>query len=192
VPVLNSEQVDVLRTDVEALADPAHPKYPLWHEFHANEAPKESGMVLFHALGGWRISPGLHDLLFHPRLLVPAMQLLGRERVRLWHDQLFCKPPRTGGVVAWHQDMSYWTRTGPVNHLTIHIALDSQTVESGALHYIPGSHRWPLLPVTSRHFAEMDSIRGILDSEQLAQFDRCVEESALGQPSAVQCTWCAG
>ena len=23
--------------------------------------------------------------------------------VRLWHDQLFVKPPKTGSVVAWHQ-----------------------------------------------------------------------------------------
>jgi len=31
---------------------------------------------------------------------------------------LFCKPARHGGVVAWHQDYSYWTRTKPMAHLT--------------------------------------------------------------------------
>jgi hypothetical protein len=28
--------------------------------------------------------------------------------VRFFHDQLFCKPPHHGGVVAWHQDYSVW------------------------------------------------------------------------------------
>ena len=41
---------------------------------------------------------------------MPASQLLGGA-VRFWHDQLFCKPAKHGGVVAWHQDYSYWTRT---------------------------------------------------------------------------------
>lgn len=72
--------------------------------------------------------------------------------------------------MAWHQDYSYWTRTKPQAHLTIHIALDDQTLENGCLHYIPGSHRWPLLPVTSRHFTDMDSIQEVLTPEQRAQF----------------------
>ena len=40
------------------------------------------------------------------------------------------------------QDYSYWDRTGPMAHLTVHIALDDQTLENGALHWVPGSHRW--------------------------------------------------
>jgi hypothetical protein len=30
-------------------------------------------------------------------------QLLGNVPVRFWHDQIFWKPPKLGGVVAWHQ-----------------------------------------------------------------------------------------
>jgi ectoine hydroxylase-related dioxygenase (phytanoyl-CoA dioxygenase family) len=36
-------------------------------------------------------------------------------------------------------------------HLTVHIALDDQTEENGCLQYVPGSHKWPLLPITSRY-----------------------------------------
>ena len=61
----------------------------------------------------------------------------GFRSVRFWHDQLFAKPARHGGGVAWcvrlfsmarvawwslslrcrHQDYSYWTRTTPMNHM---------------------------------------------------------------------------
>ena len=68
--------------------------------------------------------------------------------VRFWHDQLFCKPSRHGGVVAWHQDYSYWTRTTPMAHLTCWIGLDDTDEHNGCLQYIPGSHKWDLLPVT--------------------------------------------
>jgi hypothetical protein len=72
---------------------------------------------LFHALGAWRIAPGFHDLLWNPAFVMPAAQLLDGP-VRFWHDQLFCKPAQHGGVVAWHQDYSYWTRTQPMAHLS--------------------------------------------------------------------------
>lgn len=146
IQVLSDAQVDRLRSELAAISDPAHPGHHLWHEFHSNEAPSESGMVLFHSLGAWRISPAFHDVLFHPAYLVPAMQLMGKERVRLWHDQLFCKPPRQGSVVAWHQDMSYWTRVTPINHLTVHVALDNQFEDNGALHYVPGAQSGPPEP----------------------------------------------
>jgi ectoine hydroxylase-related dioxygenase (phytanoyl-CoA dioxygenase family) len=101
--------------------------------------------VLFHALGAWRVSPAFHDLLWNPAFVVAASQLLGGP-VRFWHDQLFCKPPRQGGVVAWHQDYSYWTRTEPACHITLNLVLDDADEQNGCLMFVPGSHRWGLLP----------------------------------------------
>jgi ectoine hydroxylase-related dioxygenase (phytanoyl-CoA dioxygenase family) len=95
-------------------------------------------------------------------------QLLGGP-IRLWHDQLFYKPARHGGVVAWHQDYSYWTMTEPVGHLTCWIALDDATLENGCLHYVPGSHRWDLLPITGLA-GDMNAIRQVLGPEQAEQF----------------------
>jgi len=100
--------------------------------------------------------------------LVPASQLL-EGSVRFWHDQLFCKPAKHGGNVAWHQDYSYWTRTKPLAHLTCWVALDDVDLENGCLHYIPGSHNWELLPATGLA-GDMEAIESVLDESQWEQF----------------------
>jgi ectoine hydroxylase-related dioxygenase (phytanoyl-CoA dioxygenase family) len=167
VRVLTDDQVSALRTELAGVMEPAHPGHELFYEFHSNESTEPS-TVLFHALGAWRVAPGFHDLLWNPAFVVPASQLLNG-RVRFWHDQLFCKPPRHGGSVAWHQDYSYWTRTEPIAHLTCWIALDDATVENGCLQYVPGSHRWDLLPKPALA-GTMDAIESVLTDEQKAAF----------------------
>jgi ectoine hydroxylase-related dioxygenase (phytanoyl-CoA dioxygenase family) len=165
--VLSDEQVEQLRGELATLADPAAPGHELFYEYNSNESP-DASRVLFHALGAWRIAPGFHDLLWHPAITVPASQLLNGA-VRFWHDQLFCKPARHGGVVAWHQDYSYWTRTEPMAHLTCWIALDDASADNGCMQYVPGSHRWRLLPVTGLA-GDMNAIQTVLDDQQRAAF----------------------
>jgi ectoine hydroxylase-related dioxygenase (phytanoyl-CoA dioxygenase family) len=168
VKILDEEQLSALREQLVGLMNPKSPGHELFYEFHSNESVDPS-RVLFHALGAWRIAPAFHDILWHPALVVPAAQLLGGS-VRFWHDQLFCKPAKHGGVVAWHQDYSYWTRTQPMAHLTCWIGLDESRRDNGCVHYIPGSHRWPLLPVTGLA-GDMQAIREVLNDEQWAQFN---------------------
>jgi ectoine hydroxylase-related dioxygenase (phytanoyl-CoA dioxygenase family) len=167
IRVLDDQQVETLRGELDQLVDPQHPGNGLFHEFHSNESTDPS-KVLFHALGAWRITPGFHDLLWNPAFTVPASQLLGGS-VRFWHDQLFCKPAKHGGVVAWHQDYSYWTRTKPMAHLTCWIGLDDADESNGCVQYIPGSHHWDLLPITGLA-GDMDAIRSVLTDEQWRRF----------------------
>ena len=159
--------VDVLREELNAFFDPQHDGRELWYEYHANESGDPNN-VLFHALGAWRIAPGMHDILWNPAFTVPASQLL-EGAVRFWHDQLFCKPAHHGGVVAWHQDYSYWTRTQPMAHLTCWIGLDDATVDNGCLQYVPKSHRWPLLERTDLA-NNMEAVQAQLTPEQRRQF----------------------
>jgi len=128
IRLLNDEQVEALRAELAELMDPKHPANDLFYEFHSNEST-DPATALFHALGAWRIAPGFHDLLWNPAFLLPASQLLNG-KVRFWHDQLFCKPAHQGGVVAWHQDYSYWTRTRPMAHLSCWIGLDGSCCRS--------------------------------------------------------------
>ncbi|HVS21843.1 MAG TPA: phytanoyl-CoA dioxygenase family protein, partial [Pyrinomonadaceae bacterium] len=167
VRVLNDEQIEELRADLAELIDPNHPGHDLFYEFHSNESTDPT-KILFHALGAWRIALGFHDLLWNPAFLIPASQLLGGA-VRFWHDQLFCKPAHHGGVVAWHQDYSYWTRTQPMAHLSCWIGLDDSTRENGCVHYVPGSHRWGLLPITGLA-NDMHAIESVISEEHKAQF----------------------
>ncbi len=171
VRILSDAQVETLRTELAEFWQPDHDGRELWYEYHTNESAAPDA-VLFHALGAWRIKPGFHDLPWHPAFTVPASQLLDGA-VRFWHDQLFCKPARHGGVVAWHQDYSYWTRTKPMAHLTCWIGLDDSTQGNGCVRYVPGSHRWDLLPITGLA-GDMQAIREVLTEEQWDQFNNPV------------------
>jgi ectoine hydroxylase-related dioxygenase (phytanoyl-CoA dioxygenase family) len=178
IKILDDAQVEALRGEVAELANPQCDGHELFYEYHSNESASPD-TVLFHALGAWRLRPALHDILWAPAFTMAASQLLGGS-VRFWHDQLFCKPPKHGGVVAWHQDYSYWTRTQPMNHLTCWIALDDATRDNGCVCYIPGSHRWPLLPVTGLA-GDMNAIQSVLNDAQKAMFKPTFAELKRGE-----------
>ncbi len=171
IPMLDDPQIEALRQELAELTQPAHSGSEFWYEYHSNESG-DADRVLFHALGAWRIRPALHDALWNPRFLMAASQLLGGP-VRFWHDQVFCKPAGHGGVVAWHQDYSYWTRTKPMNHLSCWIGLDDGTAENGCVMYVPRSHRWELLPITGLA-GDMAGIRKVLSDEQWNQLNQPV------------------
>ena len=178
VRVLTEEQIDALREELSDFLEADHEGSELWYEYHSNESGDPDN-VLFHALGAWRLRPAFHDVLWNPAFTVPARQLL-EGAVRFWHDQLFCKPARHGGVVAWHQDYSYWTRTQPMAHLTCWIGLDEATRDNGCIHYIPGSHHWNLLPLTDLA-NDMDAIKHVLSEKQKEQFNPVPAELEPGE-----------
>src|SRR6266550_1395188 len=168
IRMLDDDQVELLRNELTELVNLDHSGRRLFYEYNSNESADPS-KILFHALGAWRVAPGFHDLLWNPAFLIPAFQLLGGP-VRFWHDQIFYKPAHHGGVVAWHQDYSYWTRTRPMVHLSCWIGLDDSTRDNGCVHYVPGSHRWNLLPVTGLA-NDMNAIESVLSEEQKSRFN---------------------
>ncbi len=180
VRLLDDEQIEKLRAELNELTDPSHPGNSLFYEYHPNEST-DPARTLFHALGAWRVAAGFHDLLWNPAFLMPAAQLL-RGPVRFWHDQIFSKPAHHGGVVAWHQDYSYWIRTRPMAHLSCWIGLDDSTRANGCVHYVPGSHRWNLLPITGLA-DDMNAIQTVLTAAQEEQFKPVAIELKQGEAS---------
>ena len=168
IKMLTEDQLEILRKELFHIADPSNEGNKLFYEYNSNESTDPS-TILFHALGAWRITPALHDVLWNPAFLMAVSQLLGDKPVRFWHDQIFYKPAK-GGVVAWHQDYSYWTRTRPIAHITCWCALDDATVENGCLHYIAGSHKWGLMPKPVIA-GELEGIKDFLNDEQKQKFE---------------------
>ena len=172
IKILDHEQIEQLKIELIEIMDPQHPKHHLLYEFHSNES-EDPDRIVFHSLGHWRMTPGFHDVLWNPAFVVVASQLLGGRPVRFWHDQLFLKPAKHGGVVAWHQDYSYWTRTQPMQHLTAWVGLDDATVDNGCLRYVPGSHKWGLLDKPSLT-GEMMGLTQFLKAEQVKALENAV------------------
>lgn len=172
VPVLDAAQLEALRAGMTRMTTPGYPRASelIGLSKQAGEPTATPQMIYFQ--GAWLVEEAFHDILFHPAIAIPAAQLLESAGVRFFHDQIFFKPARHGGVVAWHQDYSYWQRTTPMGHLTCFIALDDATLENGCLHVIPGSQRWELLPTVKLVGGDedMEAIQQVLTPEQRAQF----------------------
>jgi ectoine hydroxylase-related dioxygenase (phytanoyl-CoA dioxygenase family) len=87
----------------------------------------------------WEDSESVRPLTFHPLLAETAARLLGVGAVRLWHDQALYKEPG-GRETDPHQDQPYWPIV-ETNTITAWIPFDGSTLETGAMGYLPGSHR---------------------------------------------------
>lgn len=67
-------------------------------------------------------------------------------------------------------------------HLSCWIGLDDSNRENGCVHYVPGSHRWNLLPVTGLA-DDMNAIQSVLAAEQKAAFKPVAIELKKGEAS---------
>jgi ectoine hydroxylase-related dioxygenase (phytanoyl-CoA dioxygenase family) len=87
----------------------------------------------------WEDCDEVRPLTFHPSIAEAAARLLGVAAVRIWHDQALYKEAG-GRETDPHQDQPYWPIV-ETNTITAWIPFDGSTLESGAMGYLPGSHR---------------------------------------------------
>ncbi len=80
----------------------------------------------------------VYDLLTDPRIVAYVKDILG-ENVIAWGSHFFCKLPKDGKKVSWHQDATYWPLS-PSKAVTVWLAIDDAEVENAAMRFIPGSH----------------------------------------------------
>ena len=113
----------------------------------------------------------VYDLITHPRIVALVSDLLGDDVVG-WGAHYFCKMPRDGKAVAWHQDASYWPLT-PSKTVTVWLAIDDADRENACMQFIPGSHHFGHL--TYRHSDQTEG--NVLDQtvENAEQFGQPID-----------------
>ena len=78
-----------------------------------------------------------------PQIIELARLLLQAQAVSLslaHHNCLMCKSPDFSSRTGWHQDIRYWSFQRP-DLVNVWLALGNETIENGAIHVIPGSHK---------------------------------------------------
>ncbi|MBO0801321.1 MAG: phytanoyl-CoA dioxygenase family protein [Blastocatellia bacterium] len=99
----------------------------------------------------------VYDLLIHPSIVARVKDLLG-ENVIGWGSHYFCKLPRDGKAITWHQDAIYWPLT-PSKTVTVWLAIDDADTENACMRFIPGSHLLGPLP----HLPSSENEDNVLD-----------------------------
>jgi len=89
-----------------------------------------------------------------------ASRLLHVDAGRLsgW-SHMIRKPPRIGGQLPWHQDEAYWDERFAYKAMGTWVPLDVATVESGCMHFLPGSHVRPI--ASHRHIDDDPMVQGL-------------------------------
>lgn len=86
----------------------------------------------------WLADPVVKRFVLAPRFARVAAELLGVERVRLYHDQALFKEPE-GGYTPWHQDQFYWPLDTEAT-ITMWLPLVDVPAEVGTMRFVSGSH----------------------------------------------------
>ena len=103
--------------------------------------------------------PPLDALVRKPILGAIAAALAGVDVIRLWHTQLFYKPPERDGAasrVGWHADSHYWQTCSSSTMLTAWVPLDDMDEEMGPITMIDGSVGWPRHNDVGLSFVDQD------------------------------------
>jgi ectoine hydroxylase-related dioxygenase (phytanoyl-CoA dioxygenase family) len=87
----------------------------------------------------WRASEVMKKFVLAKRFGHVAAQLMGVDRVRVYHDQALFKEAG-GGHTPWHQDQFYWPLDTD-NTITLWMPLIDLTHDMGIMQFVSGSHK---------------------------------------------------
>ncbi|PWJ21215.1 phytanoyl-CoA dioxygenase family protein [Jannaschia seohaensis] len=93
----------------------------------------------------WQRIPQFEAAARDPAIAGAAAQLMGSERVQLFHDHVLVKWPGTARATPWHQDGPYYFVSG---RQTVSFWVPLDPVGDATLRLVAGSHLWerPVLP----------------------------------------------
>lgn len=115
------------------------------------------------------------DIVTNAKIVACVKDLLG-ENVVGWGSHFFCKMPKDGKSVAWHQDSSYWPLT-PSKAVTVWLAIDDADVENACMRFVSGSHHFGAMTFRPSDPAEHNVLNQTIENvEQYGQFvDDCLK-----------------
>jgi len=95
------------------------------------------GKAFLQIMNLWRKDQGVRQFTLAKRFAKIAADLMGVERVRIYHDQALFKEAG-GGPTPWHQDQYYWP-LDTINTVTMWMPLVDISIEMGMLTFASGS-----------------------------------------------------
>ncbi len=115
------------------------------------------------------------DIVTNAKIVACVKDLLG-ENVVGWGSHFFCKMPKDGKSVAWHQDSSYWPLT-PSKAVTVWLAVDDADVENACMRFVAGSHHFGAMTFRPSDPSEHNILNQTIENvEQYGQFvDDCLK-----------------
>ncbi|HXG24161.1 MAG TPA: phytanoyl-CoA dioxygenase family protein [Chthonomonadales bacterium] len=147
--VIDDEQVERLRAALDRVIveettrtddSGLPPEFAYGHNRGSGGIP--SGRAIHQYVNMWKVVPEYREIIHHPIITGVIRDLMGVERIRIWHDQVISKPPGDNKHFACHHDFYFWPLDRPTM-ITCWLALDDATPENGCMHVVPGSHRDP-------------------------------------------------
>ena len=106
---------------------------------------KQRGQTISQLLRPEILYPELKHTVFYRNTQRMARRLFGDERRLDCWGHMVRKAPRDQDIVPWHQDEAYWDPSFDYEGAGFWMPLDPATMESGAMSFIPGSHRGDVL-----------------------------------------------
>ena len=110
----------------------------LTDEKRSLEARDTYGKAFLQVTNLWTKDDAVKHFVFERRFAQIAADLLGVEKVRLYHDQALFKEPG-GGHTPWHQDKFYWPLDTD-KMITMWMPLVDIDEEMGLMRFASGSH----------------------------------------------------
>lgn len=138
--VVSADEVELLRAGIDAVVASPSPRAKVASSID------DPGLFL-EDFCTWRERPEFASFLSSTHLPRIAAELMGSERVHLYHDHVLVKEPRTRQRTPWHQDQPYYDVEGTQN-VSFWVPVDPVPLES-SLELVAGTHRGPwLMPRT--------------------------------------------
>jgi ectoine hydroxylase len=144
-------EIDAMKAELPAI----------FRENSPRRVVEQDGSTVRSVYGSHLSNPVFQGLTRHPRVVEPAMQILGSQ-VYVYQFKINAKPAFGGDIWEWHQDYIFWRKEDgmPAARVTSVVTyLDDVTEFNGPLFLIPGSHKEGVIEVSARDQNPTQDIR---------------------------------